>query len=176
MLKASIKDRQLQIVGSENETYDLMAFEKENTDSYIKYTTNVILQSFKGDIKDWKDDRAIMTIYYDKKNNKTSIANIVYNSSDDKTNAIAVNMNDYENVVFSISSGWKILDDNGNYTGPVYENGKVVGDGIITGFEEKPSKFKFELSKFDSDASYYCVFAIADTHNNVSYSKLIKLK
>ena len=176
MLKASIKDRQLQIVGSENETYDLMAFEKENTDSYIKYTTNVILQSFKGDIKDWKDDRAIMTIYYDKKNNKTSIANIVYNSSDDKTNAIAVNMKDYENVVFSISSGWKIIDDNGNYTGPIYENGKVVGDGIITGFEEKPGKFKFELSKFDDNSSYYCVFAITDTHNNVSYSKLIKLK
>ena len=102
--------------------------------------------------------------------------NKIYNNNDDKANAIAVNLNDYNNVVFSISSGWKILDDNGNYTGPITENGKVVGDGIITGFEEKPGKFKFELSKFDDNSSYYCVFVLTDTHNNVSYSKMIKLK
>ena len=107
---------------------------------------------------------------------QANIASVVYNNNDDKANAIAVNLNDYNNVVFSISSGWKILDDNGNYTGPITENGKVVGDGIITGFEEKPGKFKFELSKFDDNSSYYCVFALTDTHNNVSYSKLIKLR
>ena len=32
VLKASIKDRQLQVVGSNAEVYDLTAFEKENTD------------------------------------------------------------------------------------------------------------------------------------------------
>lgn len=176
ILKASIKDRQLQIVGSDSEVYDLTAFEKENTDKYIKYTTNVVLQSYGDNISDWKNDNAVMTIFYDKKTNKTNIASVIYDNNDDKANAIAVNLNDYDNVAFSISSGWKILDDNGNYTGPIIENGRVVGDGVITGFEEKPGKFKFELSKFDNDADYYCVFLITDTHNNVSYSKLIKLK
>jgi len=176
ILKASIKDRQLQIVGSNDGTNDLTAFEKENTDKYIKYTTNVLLQSFRGDISEWKNDKAVMTIFYDKKTNKTNIASVVYDNNDDKANVVAVNLNDYDNVAFSISSGWKILDDAGNYTGPITENGRVVGDGIITGFEEKPGDFKFELSKFDNDATYYCVFLITDTHNNVSYSKLIKLK
>lgn len=176
VLKASIKDRQLQVVGSNAEVYDLTAFEKENTDKYIKYTTNVVLQSFGDKISDFKNDNAVMTLYYDKNTDKTNIANVVYNNNDDKTNAIAINLNDYNNVVFSVSSGWKILDDTGNYTGPIIENGKVVGDGIITGFEEKPGKFKFELSKFDDNSNYYCVFALTDTHNNVSYSKLIKLR
>lgn len=175
-LKASIKDRQLQVVSSSGESYDLLSFELENNDKYIKYTTNATLQTYKGDIKDWKNDRVVMTIFYDKKTNKTNIANIVYNSNDSKPNSIAVNINDYDNIEFSISSGWKILDDDGNYTGPIEENGRIVGDGIFTGFDAKPGKFKFKLSKFDNDADYYCVFLITDTHNNVSYSKLIKLK
>ena len=176
ILKASIKDRQLQIVGSNNDTSDLMAFEKENTEKYIKYTTNVILRTVSDNLSDWKNDNAIMTIFFDKKTKKTNIASVIYDNNDDKANSVAVNLNDYDDVVFSISSGWKILDDNGNYTGPIIENGRVVGDGIYTGVVEEPGKFKFELSKFDSDANYYCVFEITDTHNNVSYSKLIKLK
>ena len=175
ILKASIKDRQLQVVGSNDGTNDLIAFEKENTDKYIKYTTNVLLQSFRGDISEWKNDNAIMTIYYDKKTKKANIASVVYNNKDSKANTIAVNLKDYDNVAFSLASGWKILDDDGNYTGPVVVDGKVVGDGIITGFEEKPNDFEFKLSKFD-EGDYYCVFLITDTHNNVSYSKLIKLK
>ena len=175
ILKASIKDRQLQVVGSNDGTNNLTAFEKENTDDYIKYTTNVLLQSFRGDVSEWKNDSGIMTLYYDKKTKKVNIASVVYNNKDSKTNSVAVNLKDYDNVGFSISSGWKILDDNGNYTGPIVVDGKVVGDGIITGFEEKPNKFKFQLSKLD-DGDYYCVFIITDTHNNVSYSKLIKLK
>ena len=175
ILKASIKDRQLQVVGSNDGTNDLIAFEKENTDEYIKYTTNVLLQSFRGNTSEWKMDNAIMTLYYDKKTNKINIASVVYNNKNSKTKSIAVNLKDYDSVGFSLSSGWKILDDNGDYTGPVVVDGKVVGDGIITGFEEKPNKFKFKLSKFD-EGDYYCVFLITDTHNNVSYSKLIKLK
>ena len=53
---------------------------------------------------------------------------------------------------------------------------RVKGDGIITGFEAKPNEFKFQISTFDDNYDYYCVFVITDTHNNLSYSKLIKLK
>ena len=176
ILKASIKDRQLQVFDGGGNKADLIAYEKENNKNYIKYTTNVLLQTFTGDISTWKNDQAIMTLYYDKKTNKTSIANVVYDSKDDKTNSISVNIYDYDNISFSLTSGWKILDNNGNYTGPVIENGSVVGDGIITGFESKPKDLKFELSKFDSNEDYYCVFVIYDTHNNKSFSKLIKLK
>ena len=175
-LKASIKDKQLQIVGQDNEVYDLLAFEIENTDKYIKYETNVILQNFSGEISEWKNDQAVMTIYYDKKTKETNIASVVYSGKEASVNSIALNLNDYDSVLFSISSGWTILDENGNYTGPIVENGKIKGDGIITGFEEKVGKFKFQLSKFDEEATYYCAFSITDTHNNVSYSKLIKLK
>ena len=176
-LKASIKDRQLQIVAKNKQRYDLTAFESENTEDYIKYTTNVILQSFRGNTKEWKNDSAVMTIYYNKTTAKANIASTIYNNKNKSLPSnVAADINEYDNVVFSISSGWTILDKKGNYIGPITENGKVKGDGIITGFEEKPGDFTFELSNFDENADYYCVFVITDTHNNVSYSKLIKLK
>lgn len=174
-LKASIKDRQLQVVSKNNEKYNLTAIEKENTSKYIKYETNVIMQSFK-DNSNFKMDNAIMTIYYDKNSKESNISNIIYNGNGQHANSIALNINDYESVAFSITSGWDILDDNGGYVGPIVENGRVKGDGIITGFEAKPGEFNFKISAFDDDYDYYCVFLITDTHNNVSYSKLIKLK
>ena len=175
ILKASIKDRQLQIVSNDNEKYNLTAIEKENTSKYIKYETNVIMQSFK-DISNYKMDNAIMTIYYDKNTKESNISNIIYNGKGEHANSIALDINDYDSVAFSISSGWDILDENGDYVGPIVENGRVKGDGIITGFEAKPGEFNFKISAFDDDYDYYCVFVITDTHNNVSYSKLIKLK
>ena len=175
ILKASIKDRQLQVVSKNDEKYNLTAIEKENTDKYIKYETNVIMQSFK-DISNYKMDNAIMTIYYDKNSKESNISNIIYNSKGEHANAIALDINDYDSVAFSVTSGWDILDDNGNYVGPIVENGRVKGDGIITGFEAKPNEFKFQISAFDDNYDYYCVFVITDTHNNLSYSKLIKLK
>ena len=76
ILKASIKDRQLQIVGSNNDTSDLMAFEKENTEKYIKYTTNVILRTVSDNLSDWKND----------KTKKTNIARVIYDNNADKAN------------------------------------------------------------------------------------------
>ena len=121
-------------------------------------------------------DRAIMTIYYDKNTKKSNISNIVYDKNNDLVNSTALDLNSYESVAFSVSSGWDILDDDGNYVGPIVENGKVKGDGIVTGFEAKVGEFNFEISKFDDEYDYFCVFVITDTHNNVSYSKLIKLR
>ena len=175
ILKASIKDRQLQVIDKNKDKYNLTAIEKENTDKYIKYETNVILQSFK-DMSNYKMDRAIMTIYYDKNTKKSNISNIVYDKNNDLVNSTALDLNSYESVAFSVSSGWDILDDDGNYVGPIVENGKVKGDGIVTGFEAKVGEFNFEISKFDDEYDYFCVFVITDTHNNVSYSKLIKLR
>ena len=123
------------------------------------------MQSFK-DISNYKMDNAIMTIYYDKNTKESNISNIIFNGKGEHANSIALDINDYDSVAFSISSGWDILD----------ENGRVKGDGIITGFEAKPGQFNFKISAFDDDYDYYCVFVITDTHNNVSYSKLIKLK
>ena len=117
-----------------------------------------------------------MTIYYDKNTKKSNISNIVYDKNNDLVNSTALDLNSYESVAFSVSSGWDILDDDGNYVGPIVENGKVKGDGIVTGFEAKVGEFNFEISKFDDEYDYFCVFVITDTHNNVSYSKLIKLR
>lgn len=176
-LKAGIRDRQLKVRSKDdpNEGYTLISIEKENTDKYIKYETNVILQSFRGDIKDWKNDKAIITLMYDKTTKKVAMSNIVYNTGDDLVNSSVVDLDNYDNVEFSVSSGWQITDEEGFYTGPYDSDGKIRSDGIYTGWEDKPGNFEFVLESFDSDDDYYGVFAITDTHNNISYSKLVKM-
>ena len=177
-LKATIRDRQLRVVDLDdpNSGYTLILFEKDNKDDYIKYETYVILEDFRPEnISDWKMDQATIELIYDKKTGTIEISNVILDSSD-LTSVVSVNLEDYQYVAFSITGGWKILDDNGNYVGPQKdENGRVIGDGTITGWEEEVGKFKFELESFDDGYDYYCVFNIFDTHNNVSYSKLIKM-
>ena len=177
-LKASIRDKQLRVVSKDdpNEGFTLISKEVENTDKYITYETGVTLDSFRGEIVDWKMDNATMTITYDKTTKVIGLTKIVYDNKENLANAAVVDLDEYDNVQFSISSGWKILDDQGNYVGPqTDENGKLIGDGVITGWEDKPGNFEFKLEQFDDGYDYYAVFYITDTHNNVSYSKLVKM-
>ena len=177
-LKASIRDKQLRVVSKDdpNEGFTLISKEVENTDKYITYETGVTLDSFRGEIVDWKMDNATMTITYDKTTKEIGLTKIVYDNKENLANAAVVDLDEYDNVEFSISSGWKILDDQGNYVGPqTDENGKLIGDGVITGWEDKPGNFEFKLEQFDDGYDYYAVFYITDTHNNVSYSKLVKM-
>ena len=179
-LTANIRNRQLKVVSTDDPKDDmtLLTFEKDENDKYITYETNVLLQNYSSDKpSEWLNDHGIMKILFDKETQKVEILGTIYDSKDEElVNNSFVDMSKYTSVAFSASSGWKILDDEGNYIGPqINPNGGVVGDGVITGFEEAPGKFKFELEDFADDYEYYAVFIITDIYGNKSYTKLVKM-
>ena len=170
-LQANIKDRQLKAVSTLDGTENIVTLiEDEYTDDYIKYTALLTLEDFSSeDMFEWKYDAVKMSLVYDKLTGNTKIGSVIINNGDnDLPGIVAVNLNNYTNMVFA-SSSYKILDDNGNYTSD------WVSDGIIKGMEEKVDKVDFKLQNYDEGYDYYCVFYIFDTNNNVSYSKLVKL-
>ena len=175
-IKASIRNKQLKVTSKteKNEEHTLILFEKDENDKYVKYETNVKLQKIGEDFSDWKFDDAIINLLYDKENKKIDVISTVYEEDEFASSAV-VDLSEYDSVAFSISSGWDILDENGNYVGPQIENGSVKGDGVITGFEEKPGNYQFELESFNNNYEYYCVFAITDTYGNISFTKLVKM-
>ena len=170
-LKATVKDKQLSVISTaDSSEYPLLLNEIDNGSDYIKYETIVMLQDFRPEnISDWKTDPATITLIYDKKTNTIDISNVVLKEQTDLPSKISVNLKDYQLVTFSISGNYSILDDKGNYTG------ELVSNGVIEGYEEYVDKFEFNLKNFDDGYDYYCVFAIKDTHNNVFYSKLVKM-
>ena len=171
-LQANIKDRQLKAVSTLDGTENIVTLiEDEYTDDYIKYTALLTLEDFSSeDIFEWKYDAVKMSLIYDKLTGNTKIGSVILNNGDnDLPGIVAVNLKDYTNMVFA-SSSYKIFDDFGNYTSD------WVSDGVIKGMEEKVDKVEFKLQNYDEGYDYYCVFYIYDTNNNVSYSKLVKLK
>ena len=177
-LKANIRDRQLRVYSKNNPSdgFTLVSNEIENTSKYIKYETTVVLQNFNGSHDDWKQDVGSMTLTYDKKTKNIDIASIVNNTSDNLLNSTMVDLKEYDSIAFSIVSGYSILDEEGNYVGPYDEEGNLKSDGVITGWETKVNEYGFSLETFDDEYDYYCIFVITDTHNNNSYSKLVKMK
>lgn len=179
-LKATIRDRQLRVLSKtdkDDKGYTLLLKEVDNNGKYIKYQTQVILNRFRDkDIKDWLMDRANINLLYDKKTKKIGVLNVMY-ADEGRADTAVVDLSKYDNVEFSLASGWDILDANGHYVGPQTDaNGKVKGDGIMTGWEEKVGNYKFELEKFEENREYYGVFAIKDVYGNITYSDLIKMK
>lgn len=168
-LKANVKGRHLQLYSkSDNFRQIIPLFESDYSDDYITYSTAVILQDTSSDnISDWKIDSALLELYYDKTKNKIGISNLVLNSKD-LPGVIALSLKDYTSITFG-SMGYKILDENGNYT-ENWEN-----NGIYEGAEFTTDDLNFELADFSKNTNYYCVFKIYDINNNYYYSKMIKM-
>lgn len=93
---------------------------------------------------------------------------------------IVANFDDY-NTYTILSSHYKILDENGNYTSN-WDN-----EGIIQGYEftrkndlEEGEDFgnmmDLETASLSDDDDYYCVFKIRDIYGNEYYTKLFSLK
>ena len=176
ILKASIKDRQLKVVSTlDNSESIITLVEESEDDDYIKYSSIVTLEDFKDeDMRNWKYDTGQMSLILNKKTSQVTIGDVKLKSKKNDSDVAQLpytavaNINDYTNFVFG-SSKYKILDENGNYI----ENWE--SNGIFEGYEEKVDKIKFELEDFDDNYDYYCIFKIWDTANNSYYSKLIKM-
>ena len=163
-LKAKIKDRQLKL--KSNEINDnIILFEDEIGDDYIKYSSYVVLEN----INEMKFDKATMFLLLDKKTNKVSISGIVLSSDGIIPGRAMVNINDYTHVVFA-SSSYNISNEDGTF------NENAESNGVIQGIEADVNELKFELQDYNDGYDYYCVFKIFDVNNNVYYSKLVKLK
>ena len=179
-ITASIRNKQLRVYSTtdkEDKGATLVLREVEEDDKYVRYETTVLLQRFK-DIGagDYAFDPGIINLLYDKESKKIDVISAVY-KEDGKASTAIIDFSYYDSVAFSLSSGWDILDENGNYIGTTYdENGQIRGNGIITGWEEKPGQYAFTLDNFEDKLEYYCVFEIYDIYGNVSYSKLVKMK
>lgn len=172
-LNANINGKALKIT-SEGTQYVVPLFESYNESDYIKYTTVAILQNFNVEsTKDWKMDTATLTLVLDRNDNSIKVGSVVLNEKDEnKPNSIAVDLKDYESIVFG-SMSHKLLDSNGNFSMEVYtDNSNGVYEGVEITVDELSN---FSLSSFDDENTYYAIFRIYDVDNNVHYSQLIKM-
>ena len=183
-LKANIKDRQLKVIDKgDNSNGIITLIETNETDDSIYYKTNVILENFEDkDPKNWLMVNAEMSLIFNKSDNSIKIGSILASNknnndkSEEKSESLAklpyvsvVNLDDYTHIVFG-SSSYKILDSNGNYVE------KWDSNGVFKGQEIKPSNLEFKLQDYNDGYDYYAVFGIRDVNNNLSYSKLVKMK
>jgi hypothetical protein len=190
-LKANVKGKQLKMVEkSTNESEIITLIEKEDTDDYIRYETYSVLEYISPNSDEFLDtfkmNSAKTSIIYDKKTKKISLAELKVKPVNEKEKekkeaeetgkivpidnyTVLAKLEDYTHIIFG-SSSYKILDANGNYTNDWESN------GVFKGIEAKVDDFEFALEDYSDKYDYYGIFKIYDTHNNVYYSKLIKMK
>lgn len=170
-LVANIKDKQLKVMDKSDKDFNgyiLTLIETENSDEYIKYNTNVILQNF-SDFNNYKMDNAQMNLILNKNSNNILVNNVtLINNETLKPNTVSVDINKYNKIGFG-SSKYKIFDSKGNFTVNWSSN------GIYEGYEIDVKNIDFKLQEFDNNYDYYCIFLIYDTNNKTYYSKLIKM-
>ena len=183
-LKANIKDRQLKVFDKgDNSDGIITLIETNETDDNIYYETYVVLENFEDkDPKNWLMVNAKMNLVLNKSDNTIKMGSIFASNKnnsekdEEKNETFAnisyislANLNDYTHVVFG-SSSYKILDSNGNYVE------KWDSNGVFKGQEIKPKNLEFKLQDYNDGYDYYAVFGIRDVNNNLSYSKLVKMK
>lgn len=171
-LTANIKNKQLKVINKEvpGEEWIIVLNEKEETDKYvICEVLGVTLQFFDPNDFTHRMDGATITIMIDKETGEVKIIDILVKS--DNINAISgltTYLDDYTQIIF-YSFGYRILDENGNYT-------KDWETKTYYGIETDIDKFEFQYYEFEEEYDYYCVFKIYDVNNNYYYTKLVKLQ
>ncbi len=179
-LYANIKDRQLVIKDLDPEEdvnpeeYGgglLTLFESEVTDTYIKYTTNVILTGDDPEsIIGIKMDGARIGIVLNRETGEVSLGEAILLSSEDMIGGAVLDLNDYNTIGFATSS-YNVFNSDGSFN----ENWTETSDGVITGWECELDSCDFTIEDYDSEQDYYSVFKIKDINGNIYYSDLLKL-
>ena len=194
-LQATVKDRALKIYDKSNPSNQmfLCLFEDQNYDNdIINYTLGDIfhLDRKTGDESyDKGMDMAQISLSYDLTQNNIGIKNISVQdtislgaSSNDSSDSssislpsmVSLGLKDYETLRVYTTSGWKVFDDNDNYTDDYNSWEK---EGIYHGIEIKDTdNVAFGLNDFNDGANYRYVFMIYDVDGNVYYSKPANMK
>lgn len=129
-------------------------------------STGGVLESFEGDISDWKTTG--VTVYFGEKDKQPIISNYVQIDDGETASGSVVDPKNYTTLAL-LSSSYKILDKDGNYT-PNWDN-----NGVIKGYEDKLDNLLFKYASLDDGEEYYCVFKVTDIFGNVYYSKLLNI-
>ena len=110
-----------------------------------------------------------MNLVFDE-NNQPKIAKVQRCSSELNVSEDAIDISDWRVFQF-LTTGYKILDENGNYIVDWPSNKYFVG------YDLKIKDLYFETGDlvFDGKEEYYGIFQIFDVHDNSYYSNLIKI-
>lgn len=103
-------------------------------------------------------------------NNKPYVTKIVRCAKEFEVDSSLLNLEDWEYFSW-LTSGYRILDDNGNYME------SWPGNKIITGWDVYVKDLDFESANLDlnGEDEYYGIFQVFDIYGNYSYSNLIKI-
>ena len=103
-------------------------------------------------------------------NNKPHVTKIVKCAKEFEVDSSLLNLEDWEYFSW-LTSGYRILDDDGNYM----EN--WPSNKIVTGWDVFVKDLDFESANLDLDGEddYYGIFQVFDIYGNYSYSNLIKI-
>lgn len=163
-LKTNISNNLIKIVDkSDNESDYLMVVERMK-DGKKSVTTGVVFTSF----ADGRMGSAATTAYFDFDENNEPYVSSYVTIGEEKSSGAIINPEDYDYAAF-LASDYQVLDENGNYTG------NLDNQGVVKGYELKIENLGFKRATLDDNDDYYCVFAIMDIYGNIYYSKFLHL-
>ena len=177
-LKANVKGKMLRMSDSEYEDLSVWVPVKEieTTKDYTDvevivtpdnpgFTDKVIAAHLDVRVENNKKEGKIKGFYeYESKDKKDG-------KSFGKSTPVGIKLSDYL-YIETVSSHYKILDDNGVYN----PNWTDTSNGIIEGMKFRTNRFKLIKEDFSSNYDYYAVFIIRDMANNQYYTKPVKIK
>ena len=151
----------------------IRGFEKEVTDSYTDIVGMFILRNHLYDMH-----LVNAEIRIDKEHPNGYIKNIYFNdeSSSNLNNQFStfspvnVSLDDYK-YLESVSSAYKVVDEQGNYN----PNWSDENNGVIQGHYFSTDQFKLIKEDFSADYDYYVAVQIWDTANNTYFSNIVKI-
>ena len=174
-LKVDVKGKMLRIADSDylEDSEWIRGFEKEVTDSYTDIVGMFILRNHLYDMH-----LVNAEIRIDKEHPNGYIKNIYFNdeSSSNLNNQFStfspvnVSLDDYK-YLESVSSAYKVVDEQGNYN----PNWSDENNGVIQGHYFSTDQFKLIKEDFSADYDYYVAVQIWDTANNTYFSNIVKI-
>lgn len=174
-LKVDVKGKMLRIADSDylEDSEWIRGYEKEVTDSYTDIVGMFILRNHLYDMH-----LVNAEIRIDKEHPNGYIKNIYFNdeSSSNLSNQFStfspvnVSLDDYK-YLESVSSAYKVVDEQGNYN----PNWSDENNGVIQGHYFSTDQFKLIKEDFSADYDYYVAVQIWDTANNTYFSNIVKI-
>lgn len=151
--------------------------EKEVFENENRYLAYVVLQSFRGEISDWKSESAQLQIVVNDEYPNGIIRNAIplSNNEDDMNNPSKqlIDLEDYDYMSVAARCSYVTRDENGN----LMDFFDWEKSGWMMGFEQDLSMdYELEVIPIQNPENFVCIFFVKDTQGNISFSEMIPLK
>lgn len=161
-LRTNISNNLIKLVDKTDNTEVFLMIVERMKEGKKSVTTGAVLTN----VDDFNVTGA--TAFFEFDDNEKPYVSSYIQLGDGKVSGSVIDTNDYQYAAF-LASDYKVLDENGKYTG------NLDNEGIISGYELKLEDIDFKRASLDDNEDYYIVFKIVDIYGNVYYSDFMHL-